>query len=691
MSKSLDYERTTLFLGAGSSLVGESGLPLFGQMRSAFVTNLLEVIGPTDDAKGREGRVDALTAAMAPEALLGALDDAGVDVDSAIVQWFNDAAPQPNGIHRLAAAFLERGARVWTPNYDTMIEESLQQGKDVKVVSFPRLPTREGLAKPHGSLPDRVDGKWPHPSTWRNGHRLAFAARDLIRELPSEWRDRLLIDLSDRDVHIVGYAGQDVDLFLPLHEGLMAARSVHWYTTEDEDKLHRPEFQRILQRFSFLELDSLRRELGDGRVVLIDPNPSALFASMARKSDDSLPRISPDSLRVSRRTLSHIPLGDIATIARADLMAELGLGADATRIYRRVLLGLSSGLPARSRAAAALLRRNVRRLRRRRVLVAIGRVWAKGPSNAPGVQTARRLAAEDLHTRDSWPDVEDLQKWFLEADSRRVFGIGLGLVRALRYRGRLKEASAKASELLARARSGSSPAHIATFSFQLTECFRMRGLHRAAIKHMNLRLTTLAAKALVYWDEFERIACRLQQLDGSEDIGLALAELERELDSVGESFGGDTVELARAVWLRLRGDHQAALMTLHDLRVKVAPRSPLLTETVDSHLIEVHRLMGDNRAAREVLDAIRGDWFVNDGIGLLQRFLIEPEDAEPLLKAFAIFERKGYELGMAVAVMLDHFHGPGLLREYVARAQQFLAENRIPLPTDLRVWSLVIL
>jgi hypothetical protein len=82
----------------------------------------------------------------------------------------------------------------------------------------------------------------------------------------------------------------------------------------------------------------------------------------------------------------------------------------------------------------------------------------------------------------------------------------------------------------------------------------MRGLHYKAMDHMNLRLTTLAATVLSSWDEFERAACRLQQLDSSEDIGDMLLELDHVFTVAGESFGSDKVKLANAAWLRLRGD-----------------------------------------------------------------------------------------------------------------------------------------
>lgn len=684
----IDYERTTLFLGAGASLPGESGLPLFRDIRRAFFRDL----GILELARvaGMAEAVEAATDAMAPEALLGALRDAGVAVSEVIINWFNAAGPHPNAIHRLAATFVERGARVWTTNYDTLIEECLPSNTASDIAAWPQALNGQRIVKPHGTLPRRVGGAWPATVNWPPGFRLAFAADEVVRQLPSEWAERLVADLSDRHVHVLGYAGADVDLYPPLSAGLSVAQSVHWYTTSARDRLGRPEWLQIQQRFPFMELGEGGRS-SNVRVLLADDNPSLRFAAAAHDADPELPHAVPGALEDRRTPLPGVVLDHLPRIARADLLADLGLTEDAIAAYRRICIRPSTAARDRARAARRLIMKNVRRLRRRKTLVAGAHLVARLPATALGAQWARRIAAEDIHSGDTWPTLDDLSRWYENADERRVYGVGLAYVRALRYSGKLGEATDIADALLQRARRTSSPSHVATFSFQLTECLRMRGLHRLALEHMNLRLTTLAASVLTYWEEFERIACRLQQLSTDDDLGNVLSNLESVFAMSRESFASDTIAVARAAWLRLRGEHDEARAELERVRTNVVTTSPLLTELVDSHLAEVHRLSGNVEAARECLNRVRGEWFVNEGLKHLQNFLLAPRESRRLTDACCSFRDSGFDLGIAVATVLDSLHGEGRLERSFPWAQGFLEENGITSPVDLSQWSLVVL
>ena len=126
-----------MFVGAGISMAPPSSLPSFNQIRS----NLLEEIGlgkyaadsqsaarpsaASDivaSASDLAGSPVEMASAMFPEPFLFELHRAGVDVDAWLGQVLGHG--EPNVVHVALARLAKIGAKVWTVNFDPLIEKA---------------------------------------------------------------------------------------------------------------------------------------------------------------------------------------------------------------------------------------------------------------------------------------------------------------------------------------------------------------------------------------------------------------------------------------------------------------------------------------------------------------------------------------------------------------------------------------
>jgi hypothetical protein len=104
------------------------------------------------------------------------------------------------------------GARVWTVNFDTLIEQA--SPSELRLCAWPDPPSDYSqLLKPHGTLTGQ----------------LIVTADQVLKGLELSWERQLRADVQGRTVVFVGYSGWDLD-FQPLWNGaLQAARRVLWF------------------------------------------------------------------------------------------------------------------------------------------------------------------------------------------------------------------------------------------------------------------------------------------------------------------------------------------------------------------------------------------------------------------------------------------------------------------------------
>jgi hypothetical protein len=207
-------DELTVFLGAGASLPEPASLPLFGDI----ARRILQQVGAPaiDDPTG-----------PAPEILLRLVDQADFSPLDDLALVF--ASNTPNPVHEAVATLARSGSRIWTTNYDTLIEEAYSPQQSRTSVSAMRVATIESdllsgppegrLHKPHGSLPDGP---------------LIYSSLQVAVPIGALWREHLVGDLRGRHVALVGYRGADVDLFDALREGLSEATTLDWFVRPDD-------------------------------------------------------------------------------------------------------------------------------------------------------------------------------------------------------------------------------------------------------------------------------------------------------------------------------------------------------------------------------------------------------------------------------------------------------------------------
>ena len=668
-----------LVLGAGASLGGEAGLPLFKQIRSHIVDSLL----PSDGLDPRDDLFESFVEKMAPESFFHTFVTAQVDVVGALVETFNANAPEPNAVHRACASLLAGGATAWTTNYDTLLEEACRDlGRPAAVWASPEpRSSRHDLAKPHGSLPPRSNGTWPA----QPAPNLVFETSHLLADLPETWADAIVGDVAGRGIVLVGYSGADVDIAPHLARALDAAEWTAWFAMPREAAL-------LERRY---DLRSRSGPPGDPPLML-SPNPSESFLEWLGKNGLMSPvEPCPANRRPSLAGFDDISFPDLV---RADVLANLGLARTSQALYERMARSRRTPIRDRVTASLRLARRNANRLRRKAPAAPLIRGVSRLPRWAPGVAVARNIAAEDSRTADEWPGTGVLQRWFDEAAPRTYRAVGLSLIRRLRYEGRLEEARNRAEQLLADARFvHPSPDHVAGLSFQLTEVYRMQGRMTAAVDLIQRGFSRILGTSLVLWEEFEDIACRIQRFDVSPAIGDDLALLGRSFARIGEPFGQETISLAHAIHRRQRGDHSSALVTLMMLGEATRNASPLLHDEAIFHTAETFRLLGDDDAALHYLGRMDRRWFLHDAFTKVALALIDPPGFDPvasLRDAHGEFVAKGCPWGEAVAVdVAAHLSVDiGLPSSEVARARAcFVIEGTPSYSSDPAGWTFAMI
>jgi hypothetical protein len=235
-----------MFLGAGASLPPPTGLPPFVPLSRGVLKAMGWERETSPDATPPRWRYTGIPAYPditnfdgAPEVLFGTLRMFGVSFASEVARVLGRA--EPNAVHDVAAAVLEAGGCVWTPNVDLAVEEACRRrGLDLhrtgrRVERRARTSnSKSALANsplsPLSPLSETSTGTYvKFHGTVEAPNTLAFTDRELIAPLPDEIVGTLAGLARDRIVVFYGYAGADADLAELIDAVIEKAREVYWF------------------------------------------------------------------------------------------------------------------------------------------------------------------------------------------------------------------------------------------------------------------------------------------------------------------------------------------------------------------------------------------------------------------------------------------------------------------------------
>lgn len=220
MTRGMRADELFIFAGAGVSRSVPAGLPLFPAIRNELLTQLglgkylppPPGISPTEQQQ--------VAAGLTPEPFILALQRSGAQV----IPWLHDvlAGGLPNAAHAALAELAATGARVWTVNFDTLIEQAAADR--LRTCAWPQDPSAAGqLFKPHGTLTGQ----------------LIINSEQVLRGLSPEWERQLRSDVRGRTVVFVGYSGRDLDFQPPWDNVLHESGEVYWFDLPDPYDQHR--------------------------------------------------------------------------------------------------------------------------------------------------------------------------------------------------------------------------------------------------------------------------------------------------------------------------------------------------------------------------------------------------------------------------------------------------------------------
>ena len=219
---------------------------------------------------------------------------------------------EPNAGHRALAQLARAGARVWTVNFDKLIE---QAEAGLEVLAWPGPPTRAAnLVKPHGTL----------------GGQLIVGSDQVLRGLTERWRERLTRDTAHRTVVFLGYSGRDLD-FQPVWDSVLGdTRKVLWFDQPDPDSPGQV-IDEARRRLLLRRVDAR----GALRFMPAEPPPASTGPGSAHNSAADFVRCCSEQTDVtveprrlvqmySQPNIEHPPLTGELGWARASMLGHLG-------------------------------------------------------------------------------------------------------------------------------------------------------------------------------------------------------------------------------------------------------------------------------------------------------------------------------------------------------------------------------
>jgi hypothetical protein len=336
----LPADDLVVIVGAGISFDAPTCAPGFGEIRDRFLRKcgfdwLVEEDPDEKGPAGKDRRLDVDH--LAPEQIFDALDDKREQTKQQIRRdlWWLCETRGPNQNHKAVVDLIAVGAKVWTPNFDTMIERSAREGQEIAVVTEPgRIAAGPNvLMKPHGSFP-RTGGKEREEPKFHD-YDLLFESSE-VWQLDPAWRAKLEEDCADRDVHLFGYRGADPDLTPAILAALAISRSAIWWDCDSKN------------------LKRLARYVDPAYVQLEDGDPSAALRDLSRKRagfvEEQMAAGAPEPQRGPEYKLRYEPTFE----SRAGLAGAISAAGDARRLRLKALVRDES--PNRRKLVISLLR-----------------------------------------------------------------------------------------------------------------------------------------------------------------------------------------------------------------------------------------------------------------------------------------------------------------------------------------------
>lgn len=543
-------EALFIFVGAGASMPPPANLPLFNWIRDEILDQLgLHAFRP-GNADSDLGRV-AVARALAPEPFLSSLVSGGLPVEAWLGQVLEG---RPNAVHHALADIAHRGARVWTVNFDRLIETADPR---LDVLAWPEEPVRPAqLMKPHGSLPGP----------------LILRSDQVVAGLSEPWRRRLEADVDGRTAIFLGYSGRDLD-FQPLwDEILRRAACVLWFSQREHDT-GRPEDESMKRSL-------LRSTDARGALSFPSPEPPPAGIGLHPPSNSSWDFVAwcerhgliklkpgPAAALFDEVAVSFPPLPQPIAFAKAHLLDNLG-DFEAARRVRLTVLGRGRH---RRRAAAELFGSLVTHGERNVALaLALGQALPQFGVAARWSEIARRKRLTALHraarheqvlaaTRRLPPDVLSTYLILRAASTR--------------WLGSLDEAAKLSIEALRRARGEQHPVRAAHAAFQLVYALLWADRTAEARRHLDDDLQPVAAIAAnrwVAWAEFLEGCLAVRDADAEAAL-TRFAASERLFRAEALLDGAVSVGVARLAALRLAGDDVGFRRQVADLEPSSFP------------------------------------------------------------------------------------------------------------------------
>jgi hypothetical protein len=216
-----DLDGVIAFVGAGISAPAQ--LPTFDVLRAELFA---DVLGFMPLRKKTRGVLAERLARLAPEYCVSLLDEpteSGGRANSArtfICSRLTNATPTVE--HYLLATAMSNGARVYTPNFDRLIETAAGESFEATVRRHADDEVGQApLRKLHGSCPD-----------------ILVSAEDVMLSIAGPWAEAFLDDCRTPKSHLLvwGYRGVDPDLAPLVVEGARCANRCTWIAFTDGDR-----------------------------------------------------------------------------------------------------------------------------------------------------------------------------------------------------------------------------------------------------------------------------------------------------------------------------------------------------------------------------------------------------------------------------------------------------------------------
>jgi SIR2-like domain len=435
------------FVGAGASASPPAGLPLFDRLRDEILQQLGLDTFVGDSPAADDTKVE-VARGLAPEPFMLDLTLAGIDVE----RWLDAVLGRgrSNAAHHALAQLAATGAKVWTVNFDTLLE---QANPGLAVVAWPDDPLpRAALVKAHGTL----------------GGRLIVAADQVLSGLPARWRERLREDVAAKTVIFLGYSGRDLD-FQPIwNDVLSGAKEVLWFEQRDRhdpsrvvDEARKRLLLSTVEARGALTFPPVS-PLPAGVSTVVQPNASWDFVAWCR--DHGLVNVDPS---LARQLFDDVPpltyprLPGAPEWAKPNVLGHLGDYRAARRAYFELILHSGN----RRKAARALARAEITH-GGRLTAVALGAAEAipsLGGRRRAWRETARRKRLTIYHRAGRH---EAVLRHTRDIKANTLSTILIIRAAALRITASLDEAAAVADEALRRAREEKHAVRTAHAAFQ---------------------------------------------------------------------------------------------------------------------------------------------------------------------------------------------------------------------------------